>query len=376
MHVSDLAVTQLGHAWIWLLIAVIAVGISIGIRIPSWGGARSNVAPPVLLGFLLGLHPQAIDGAVLLAGSVGSVTLASWVLPPFGRTKTPVVNALSVFAMFTLWTAGEGLGDSTGLRLLFATAAWASFDSLLRHAARRRWRLHVAAFADVLADIPMGVVAAGSCAIVGLVWREVGFWAGAVSLIPYLVTHRLVGLLLASRRVERLALRAIGRLPEAAGLIESDHSASVEWLAAQLGSQLGVRGHALAELREAAALHEVGLVWCIGSDVLQSGYSRGDVARWGAELLAQSPALSAVTALVGAQADPYRVPGGEPDPMLDLRSQIIKLACETEQLRQAGLDKSEVLDAAYSESTFDYSPAIVGELRSALERLESKCHTQ
>ncbi len=100
------------------------------------------------------------------------------------------------------------------------------------------------------------------------------------------------------------------------------------------------------------------------------GYSGGDVARWSAEILGSTPAMSRVVPLIAGQADPFRIPGSTPDPSLDVRSQIIKVSCEVDCLRAAGLDLGELVDVLYSESAFRFSPELVRFVLPALDRVE------
>jgi hypothetical protein len=130
----------------------------------------------------------------------------------------------------------------------------------------------------------------------------------------------------------------------------------------------------LSELRNAALLHDVGLVRASRQGVRDHGYSGGDVARWGAGILGESPGLRPVARLIDRQADPFRRPGSMPDPSLDLRSQIISLACEVDRLRASGMQVGDLVEAVHEESSYRYSPAVVKLVASAIESADLAQH--
>ncbi len=108
-------------------------------------------------------------------------------------------------------------------------------------------------------------------------------------------------------------------------------------------------------------------MWVSQSGELSRSYSHRDVAGWGAEMVAAVPALARAGAIIGAQADPYRAPGGQPDPAHDLRSQIVNLACEVELLRANGFDEPDVLEAIHKQASYRFSPQLVSALVPLLE---------
>ena len=267
------------------------------------------------------------------------------------------------------WTSVEADGRA-GLGLVGIVSLWVVTEGLVRVVVSGQFRHAGGSTAWFRSDILVGQVASGSAVVCAVVWSYAGVWAAAVTALPYVVTHRLLASLITTGRTQRSAIRAIGRLPEAAGLAETNHSVSVERLASELGRMSGVRGRALSDLGRAAVLHDVGLL-CTGQEAVRRvGYSGGDVARWSAEILGSTPAMSRVVPLIAGQADPFRIPGGTPDPSLDVRSQIIKVSCEVDCLRAAGLDLGELVDVLYGESAFRFSPELIRFVVPAVERVD------
>ena len=242
-------------------------------------------------------------------------------------------------------------------------------DTAIRISAETSRVVRDARLRSSILDMLIAFMAVGSASVSSIAWLTVGPWAAAVTAIPYWVTHRLLTSFIRSRNIETAAIRALGRLPEAAGLAAADHSASVERLCRELGQSSGLRGRALHNLLRAAVLHDVGLVCTTQADVREFGFSSGDIARWGADILGSAPTLAHAASIIRAQADPFRVPGSIPDPTVDLRSQIVQVACEVDRMRSSGVSVRDVVDALYLETSFRFAPELMrnvaGAIRSA-----------
>ena len=368
----------------WVVVVLVLAAAS-AVDIPSFMNRGWNLAPPALLALLTVTQPREWGLLYIALAVVFSHLLASVFFRRGVARRWIVLSTSSCLILLTWWMAasllGEewtsaGLGSWAGVGLFGIVSLWVIADGFLRVVASDRFRHRSTATGWLLYELPIGLVASGSAVVCAVLWSRAGIWAAAVTAVPYLVTHRLVSALVASSQIQHLAVRAIGRLPEAAGLVESDHSASVERLASEVGRMSGVRGRALSDLRRAAVLHDVGLVCTSQEPVRRLGYSSGDVARWGAEILGSSPSMSRVARLIAGQADPFRIPGASPDPSLDVRSQIIKVSCEVDRLRSAGMELGELVDALYGESAFRFAPELIRLVIPALERADQSAQIE
>ena len=65
--------------------------------------------------------------------------------------------------------------------------------------------------------------------------------------------------------------------------------------------------------------------------ILKAGYTDEDIARWGAQIIAEAPYLTEVSEYVRVQHSPYRRPGEEKDPDIPIISKIIKISSSYDQ---------------------------------------------
>ena len=361
-----------------LMASFLIVAVASAIRAPSFGEHGVSLAPPALLAILAVNQPTGWS----LLGVGGWVIGAHLLVPSLRRSRSAALSArasgLSCFLLLGLWMVINASSVRTSangdfprvVSLLGVVIVWATVDGIARLLVQRRVNRRIRLLGSVFADLPIAVLASGSAVVGSVLWVHAGVWAAAVGVLPYAVTHRLLSTLAASRREQALALRAIGRLPEAAGLSNCHHSEAVERLAFELGKRSGLRGRELSVLSQAALLHDIGLLCTTKAEAKNQGYSAGDVARWGAEILQTSPGLFRVARLIDGQADPFRTPGSAPNPSLDIRSQILNIACEVERLRDAGMEHTQVVDCIFGESAFRFSPDLVGAVVPAVEAAE------
>lgn len=213
--------------------------------------------------------------------------------------------------------------------------------------------------------------AMSSAVVTAAFWLLAGPLPGIIVVVSYAITHRLFASYIRAIRIERVASIAIGLLPEAAGVVELGHSADVARIARAVGRMRHYRGTPLRDLEYGALLHGIGRLYTTQPDVRESGFSTGDLARWGAEILESSTRLSAAAAIVRSQADPHRIPGAGPDPDLDLRAQIVQIACAAETARSRGISLPDVIDLLYAESEYRLNPEVLADVESALRQVDS-----
>lgn len=217
-----------------------------------------------------------------------------------------------------------------------------------------------------LEDWPVMVSVFASAGLFALAQPIVGWWAVPVAAIPYAISHVSFTLLNGTRQTYGQMIRALSRLPEVAGLSPDGHAASTAMLASTMGRSVGMHPDKVVRLEFAALLHDIGRITV--EDATEEP-DRGDLARWGAEIIRQAPYLAEVADHVEHHDDPYRRPGEDEDPHVGLESRIIKVAAAYDRAhRTHGMTPLEALEVLHRRTAYDYDPAVVGRLRSVLQR--------
>jgi hypothetical protein len=193
----------------------------------------------------------------------------------------------------------------------------------------------------------------------GALWPFSPLWAVLVSFVPLAVFVALYSSLLRHEEIEWSTMRALGRLPEAAGTSLPGHSLATAQIATEMGKLSGYRGRELEDLEKAALLHDLGLVFCSTRQIRDSGFTDADIARWSAELVGESAALGRVENLIVGGSEPYRVPGADPDPSIDRRSSLLSVACRAQELLARGVSPEHCVEALYAESRYRFAPHAV-----------------
>ena len=276
-------------------------------------------------------------------------------------------SAMSMVARTDSFSSGYPISYWAVLTVLLAIALWFVGDVALRLAFSEdrktspRFRLRI-----LMRDAPLAVVMLSASATVAAMWQYSPGWALLMSVGPFAVAHSLFTSYARAERVEELTVRALGRLPEAAGVSPSGHSAEVASLSVGIGKLRGMSGPDLSRLERAAHLHDIGLLCAMNAETRRSGFLTSDKCRWGAEMLSSSRVLHIEAELIRRAGEPYRRPGADPHPEFDLRSQILGVACAYEGLSASGLSADEVVELLYTESFFLHAPWAVALIRPAL----------
>ena len=371
--------TTLFGSPIGLTLAVAVILIAGSIEIPSTAGRGRALTAPTLLAFVLVGDPSLLGAAVLGATAVAS----GWVRLLRSRKssrhenmwRSPaaalvVLIGWAALARPVLGTTEESIGQPL-LTAFVLGAVWITVDEILRRTPSRgrSRRLVARSYRALEAAVAMGAMS--SAVVTAAFWLLAGPLPGIIVVVSYAITHRLFASYIRAIRIERVASIAIGLLPEAAGVVELGHSADVARIARAVGRMRHYRGTPLRDLEYGALLHGIGRLYTTQPDVRESGFSTGDLARWGAEILESSTRLSAAAAIVRSQADPHRIPGAGPDPDLDLRAQIVQIACAAETARSRGISLPDVIDLLYAESEYRLNPEVLADVESALRQVDS-----
>jgi hypothetical protein len=101
--------------------------------------------------------------------------------------------------------------------------------------------------------------------------------------------------------------------------------------------------------------------------ILRAGYTSEDIARWGAQIVAEAPHLANVAEVVSQQYRPYRQAGQERDPSVPVASKVIKVVSFFDNARsEFKLSPVDALEQVHRGSTYDYDPGVTASLRRML----------
>ncbi len=227
-------------------------------------------------------------------------------------------------------------------------------------AGRYLWLLALEDWAVVLS-----ILAAG--ALFGLTWPVMNVWAFAVAVLPYAFGHLAFERYHSTRITYGQTIRALAQIPEVAGLAPRGHSTRTADLAIAVAQELGLHPNEVVELEYAALMHDVGRITLNEPAILRAGYTDEDIARWGAQIIAEAPYLEHVSTLVEQQHRPYRSPGIEIDPDVPMASKIIKVASAYDQAQiEMGYSPIEALERIHQGSAYEFDPQVAASLRRVL----------
>lgn len=379
--VSTILLYRSGDSWeSWALVLLWAavIGGFHAISVPTPSGKRINLAigPAVAASVLL---PGVL--AVVTAITIGLV--AGWiVLRSRSRTDRDadsdyVAEAISMIAFGLVGSiALSSLADS-GLPLawqqLLAIAAgavvWFTIRALVSAwvgteredlASRYLWLLALEDWTVALSIFTGG-------ALFGMTWNEMGLWALPVAILPYAFSHLAFVRYNSTRITYGQMIRALAQIPEVADLAPRGHSARTADLAVAIAREIGLHPNEVTELEYAALMHDVGRITLTEPAILKAGYTDEDIARWGAQIIAEAPYLQDVSEYVRVQHSPYRRPGEAKDPDIPMISKIIKVSSSYDQaVHEMQLSPLEGLERVHRGSAYDFDPDVAASLRRVL----------
>lgn len=358
--------------------SIVIAGVAL-VTVPAPSGSRLSlgigaaVAASVLL-----------DDPIALGASISIALVVSWLV----QTRLDVgaqridgdylADALSMVLYGLVYSyAFESINTSLDLQptwtVLGAVAvagfAWfglramvAAFIGLERSdlAARYLWLLALEDWAVVLSMFAAG-------ALFGLAWEVMGLWAVAVAILPYAFAHTAFERYSSTRVTYGQTIKALAQIPEVAGLAPRGHSTRTSDVAVAIAQEMGLSPAEVIELEYAALMHDVGRITLNEPAILRAGFTDEDIARWGAQIIAEAPYLEHVSELVRLQHRPYRSPGIEFDPDIPMTSKIIKVASAYDQTQiEQGLSPLESLERIHQGSAYEFDPRVAASLRRVL----------
>jgi hypothetical protein len=213
--------------------------------------------------------------------------------------------------------------------------------------------------------VAVSILAAG--ALFGLTFPEMRWWAVPVALLPYAFSHLAFVRYHDTRVTYRQTIRALAQIPEVAGLASEGHAERTAELSVAMAREVGMHPRRIANLEYAALMHDIGRITLNEPAILRAGYTDEDIARWGAQIIAEAPYLERVSFLVAEQHRPFRTPGVERDPEIPDGSKIIKTASSYDKaVHELRLSPVEALEQLHRGSAYDFDPAVTASLRRVL----------
>jgi hypothetical protein len=361
-----------------ILWSVVIAGIAL-VTVPAPSGSRLSlgigaaVAASVLL-----------DDPIALGASISIALVVSWLIQTrfdVGAKRTDgdyLADALAMaiygllysyalavitthFDLPLTWTVLSAVTVG-GLAWFSLRAVVAAFVGLERSdlAGRYLWLLALDDWAVVLSMFAAG-------ALFGLAWEVMGLWAVAVAILPYAFAHTAFERYSSTRGTYGQTIKALAQIPEVAGLAPLGHSTRTSDVAVAIAQEMGLNPSDVTELEYAALMHDVGRITLNEPAILRAGFTDEDIARWGAQIIAEAPYLQNVSDLVRLQHRPYRSPGVEFDPDIPMTSKIIKVASAYDQTQiEEGLSPVESLERIHQGSAYEFDPRVAASLRRVL----------
>jgi HD domain len=241
-----------------------------------------------------------------------------------------------------------------------------------------RARFGVALVDEMRVQLPLGVAVGASGLLIAFAAEVMGLASVAVFSAPLLVTQVAFRRYAGIRATYLQTVRALARVTEIGGYVETGHSARVSRLAVSIGRELGMPEPALLELEYAALMHDIGQLSLRdpipgGATVLVDPAEQRQIAEYGAEVIHEARVLDAVAEIVRRQSEPYRdvsdgAAGADGPP---LSSRIIRAANAFDDLVGSSVESSRAVAAVERlrlDTAAEYDPRVVDALGRLINR--------
>ena len=168
-------------------------------------------------------------------------------------------------------------------------------------------------------NVFLGLVLTG--ALFGELYKPLGWWALPIALLPYSFAHSAFKRFQQTKVTYKQTIRALARIPEVSGIAIDGHADRTTAAAASIAKEMGLGPAQVEDVEYAGLMHDIGRVSLNEPQVIRMGYTDDDVARWSAEIIAESPYLERVADDVRQQYESFRKPGEQDDPDVSHRVQ-------------------------------------------------------
>jgi hypothetical protein len=255
--------------------------------------------------------------------------------------------------------------------------------SALMRADEQRARFWVTLLDEMRVQLPLGAAVGASALLIAFASEVMGLFALAVFTAPLLVTQVAFRRYSGIRATYLQTVRALAKVTEIGGYVETGHSERVSRLAVAIGRELGIYEPDLLELEYAALMHDIGQLSLSdpipgGATVLVSRADQDRIAGLGAEVIQQAKVLGSVAEIVRRQNEPYRDVDFVPDAHADggssgppVSSRIIKAANAFDDLVGGSLDPARATEAVHRlrlDTASEYDPRVVEALTRVVHR--------
>jgi hypothetical protein len=371
------------HLQIVVAATILAVASLIGVATSNSGNRfTTGLAVAAAVPFVFPLENGGVDVAGTIA-VYGFGLAVVWVLrfargedhaellPVMARRLSGYVTYAVVYSSLRIGefeVLSGGLGDL--VPFLAAVAAWLAVEVMVRallvFGRRELSRTYLAR--ALLQDLNVFVGLTLTGALFGELFAPLAWWALPIALLPYSLAHLAFRRFQATKVTYKQTIRALARIPEVSGLGVDGHADRTTEMATSIAMEMGVGPGTVEQVEFAALMHDIGRVSLNEPQVLKMGYTSDDLARWSAEIIAESPYLEKVAEDVRQQYEPYRRPGVQDDPGVSIVSRIIKVAAAYDwQVHQEKASPLQALEALHAGAAYDYDPEVVASLRRLLE---------
>lgn len=232
---------------------------------------------------------------------------------------------------------------------------------------------------EVTAQAPLAVATAATGILMALSVKVMGLWALLVFCVPLLVTQFSFRRFASISTTYRQTIRALSRVTEVGGYVESGHSRRVMTLAVGVGREFGLTDAELLDLEYAALMHDIGQLSLAdpiprGSTLTVAPSERRRIAELGAEVIRTTGTLDRVAHIVETQASPYRKVREHADSDVPLESRIVKACSAYDDLVSASREARgtraswDALERLRMGMAFEYDPRVVEALTRVLQK--------
>jgi hypothetical protein len=256
--------------------------------------------------------------------------------------------------------------------------------SALMRADEQRAMFRVVLVDELRVQLPLGVAVGASALLITFASEVMGLFALAVFTAPLLVTQVAFRRYSGIRSTYLQTVRALARVTEIGGYVETGHSERVSRLAVAIGRELGIHEPELLELEYASLMHDIGQLSLSdpipgGATVLVSREDQQRIAELGAEVIQQANVLGTVAEIVRRQTEPYRDVDFVPDAMIGdagspgppLGSRIIRAANAFDDLVGGSLEPARAAEAVHRlqlGTACEYDPRVIEALSRVVHR--------
>ena len=252
-----------------------------------------------------------------------------------------------------------------------AVAAWLAVEVLIRAllilGPRDLSRSYLARAFLQDVNVFMGLALTG--ALFGELYQPIKWWALPIALLPYSFAHLTFKRFQETKTTYRQTIRALARIPEVSGLGVDGHADRTTDIATAIARDVGLGPGHVEEVEYAGLMHDIGRVSLSEPQVIRMGYTDDDIARWSAEIIAESPYVLQIADQVRHQYEPYRKPGEQTDPDISIVSRIIKVAAAYDwKVHRDGMSPLTALEELHAGAAYEYDPTMVASLRRILQR--------